>query len=83
MRQQKTLKAAPGSHVGQDGATATYRPDDLARMLGISRNGVYTALRNGKIPHIRIGRRFVIPKAAVESWFQSIGRQSGQQGLTQ
>src|SRR5580658_6478874 len=30
----------------------TYTPGELARLLGIARNGVYSALRNGKIPHI-------------------------------
>ena len=50
---------------------ATYKRAELARILGIARNGVYAALRNGKIPHIRIGRRFVIPRAAVIAWFAS------------
>jgi excisionase family DNA binding protein len=54
----------------------TYTPDDLAQILGIARNSVYAALRNGGIPNVRIGRRFVIPKAAIESWFASIGQQT-------
>ena len=52
---------------------ATYTPGELAGVLGISRSGVYTALRNGTIPHVRIGRRFVIPKTAVESWLAGVG----------
>jgi excisionase family DNA binding protein len=51
----------------------TYTPGELARLLGIARNGVYSALRNGKIPHIRIGRRFVIPCTAVDAWLASPG----------
>jgi excisionase family DNA binding protein len=84
MTHQRKPKGTPSSQVGQVGATATYSPDDLARILGISRNGVYAGLRNGKIPHIRIGRRFVIPKAAVDSWFLSIGQETSRnqwQGL--
>jgi excisionase family DNA binding protein len=76
MAHQRKPRGTPSSHLGRGGANATYSPGDLARVLGISRNGVYAALRSGKIPHIRIGRRFVIPKAAVDSWFHSIGQQT-------
>jgi excisionase family DNA binding protein len=54
---------------------ATYTPGELTRVLGLSRTGVYAALRDGTIPNVRIGRRFVVPKAAVESWFAKIGQQ--------
>jgi excisionase family DNA binding protein len=77
MRQQRMRKAAPGSQKRQ-ASTATYSVDDLARILGISRNGAYAALRAGMIPHIRIGKRFVIPKAAVDAWFLSVGQQASQ-----
>lgn len=56
-------------------ASATYTPGELAVILNISRNGVYSALRDGTIPHVRIGRRFVIPRAAVQSWLGSVGHQ--------
>lgn len=54
---------------------ATYTPGELAVVLGISRNGVYSALRTGTIPNVRIGRRFVIPRAAVQEWLATIGPQ--------
>jgi excisionase family DNA binding protein len=54
---------------------ATFTPGELTRILGLSRTGVYAALRDGTIPNVRIGRRFVVPKAAVESWFAKIGQQ--------
>ena len=58
---------------------ATYSPDALARLLGISRTTVYDQLRRGTIPHVRMGRRFIIPKAAVETWFASMGQGTLQQ----
>jgi excisionase family DNA binding protein len=61
-------------------ASAIYTPSELARVLGISRNGVYAALRNGTIPHVRIGRRFVIPKTAVKSWLATIAPQMSRTG---
>jgi excisionase family DNA binding protein len=39
---------------------------EAARILGISRNGGYEAAKRGEIPTIRIGRRILVPKAALE-----------------
>ena len=33
----------------------------LAKELGVSRQSAYSALRMGKIPCIRLGRRYVLP----------------------
>ena len=53
---------------------ATYSSvDDLARELGISRQKAYTELRSGKIPSIRLGRRFIIPRAAIAEWLRNAG----------
>ena len=37
-----------------------------ARLLGISRTTVYAAARRGDIPTLRIGRRILVPRAALE-----------------
>lgn len=37
-----------------------------ARVLGIGRNQAYEAVRRGEIPSVRIGRRIVVPRAALE-----------------
>ena len=39
---------------------------EAARLLGISRNLAYEAVRRGEIPCIRIGRRFLVPRVALE-----------------
>jgi excisionase family DNA binding protein len=39
--------------------------DDVAAALGISRASAYEGVKTGDIPCIRIGRRFLIPTAAV------------------
>ena len=46
----KTKKRAKAAH-----ASAIYTPGELARVLGISRNGVYSALRKGTIPTFELG----------------------------
>jgi excisionase family DNA binding protein len=40
---------------------------ETAELLGISRNGVYEAVRTGQIPSIKFGRRIIIPYKAVIS----------------
>ena len=37
-----------------------------ARLLGIGRNSAYVAIERGDIPHVRIGKRIVVPRAALE-----------------
>jgi excisionase family DNA binding protein len=38
---------------------------EVAEALGISRMSAYTAVRAGVIPSIRIGRRVLVPRAAL------------------
>lgn len=37
---------------------------EAAKFLGVSKNGAYEAIRRGEIPGIKIGSRFIVPKAA-------------------
>ena len=39
---------------------------EAACMLGISRGSAYEAAKRGEIPTIRIGRRLLVPLAALE-----------------
>ncbi len=45
--------------------------DELARHLRISRAKTYQELRAGNIPSIRLGRRFILPRAAISIWLSS------------
>jgi len=42
--------------------------------LGLSRGLMYEALRTGQIPSIRIGRRILIPRVALERLLDEAGR---------
>ncbi len=44
----------------------TYTVDQAAALLCISRNSAYKAVRRGEIPTIKIGRRLLVPRAALE-----------------
>lgn len=53
-------------------APATYSVDEVAALLGVNRLTLYTAIRKGEspVPVIKIGRRLVVPKAALERVLQ-------------
>lgn len=38
---------------------------EAAAALGISRNSAYEGIQRGEIPHLKIGRRIVVPRAAL------------------
>ena len=40
---------------------------EVSKKLGLSRNSTYEGLRRGEIPYIRVGKRLLIPKAALDN----------------
>ncbi len=50
----------------QDRTRLTLTVEEAAATLGISRAFAYEAVRRGEIPSIRIGRRVLVPRAALE-----------------
>jgi excisionase family DNA binding protein len=40
---------------------------DAATLLGISRAHAYELVARGELPHLRLGRRIVIPRVALEA----------------
>ena len=40
--------------------------DEVARILRISRGGAYAAAKRGDFPTVRIGKRILVPLAAIE-----------------
>ena len=47
---------------------------ELAADLGLSERSTRAALRRGEIPHLRVGRRFILPKSAIAEWLRTAGR---------
>ncbi|MGB9920924.1 MAG: helix-turn-helix domain-containing protein [Moorellales bacterium] len=41
---------------------------EAARALGVSRDAVYELVRRKEIPHVRVGRRVIIPRRGLEEW---------------
>jgi excisionase family DNA binding protein len=44
----------------------TYLVEEAGAILGIGRSAAYAAVARGEIPHIRIGRRILIPRRALD-----------------
>ena len=40
---------------------------EAARLLGISRTHAYELVARGELAHLRLGRRIVVPKHAIET----------------
>jgi excisionase family DNA binding protein len=39
---------------------------ETAKALGVGKNAIYEAARRGQIPTVRIGRRILVPRAALD-----------------
>jgi excisionase family DNA binding protein len=51
----------------------TYTVEQAARLLGIGRNSAYDAVRRGEIPVLKIGHRYLVPRAALERMLSAVG----------
>lgn len=57
-------------------ANAVLTVEEAGRLLGIGRGLAYEAARRGDIPTLRIGRRLVVPRAALERLLSDPGTTS-------
>jgi excisionase family DNA binding protein len=46
------------------------RPIDVQRLLGIGRNTMYDLLKSGTITSVRLHRKILVPRPAVEQYLQ-------------
>lgn len=44
----------------------TINVEEAARILGISRSSAYQAAKEGRLPCVKVGKRLLIPRAALE-----------------
>ena len=52
-----------------------YKPKELFKLLGVSKNTGYELLRSGEIKSVRAGRSFLIPRKSVEDWLSGGNRE--------
>ena len=53
--------------------SATLSVEETAKVLGIGRNSAYEGVRTGEIPSIRIGKRILVPRLALEQILKDAG----------
>jgi excisionase family DNA binding protein len=46
---------------------------EVAELLGVSRQSVYDGAGRGEIPHLRVGKRLIFPRAALVEWHRTAG----------
>ena len=46
----------------------TRKPEEVAPLLGIGRNGVYALIKTGELRSIKVGRKILIPLSAVDEF---------------
>ena len=49
-----------------------YTVSEVAKILGVSRGTAYECVRSGELPHIKLGRRIVVPIAAFEKFLAQV-----------
>lgn len=45
-----------------------FNAEETAKFLGVGMNKIYELLTSGQIPSRRIGRKYLIPRLALENW---------------
>ena len=53
--------------------TLVYTIREAASLLTLGRSSMYQAVRNGSIPSVKLGRRILIPRAALEQFLLTAG----------
>jgi excisionase family DNA binding protein len=57
------------------GVTAqTYSVDDMSEMLGLPVSAIYREAGRGAIPHVKLGKRYIFPRAAIDHWLATAGK---------
>jgi excisionase family DNA binding protein len=51
-----------------------YTIEEAAELLKIGRSGAYEAARRGNIPVLRIGRRWLVPRVALDKMLADAGK---------
>ena len=54
-----------------------FTPDILSAVLPVSKSTLYRALRQGTIPCLRVGKRFILSRTHLERWLEESLRNKG------
>jgi len=63
--------------MNNDGEKLCANVSEVAKLLGLSRNTAYQAVRSGQIPSVKISKRYLIPKASLQRLLDSADKPKG------
>jgi excisionase family DNA binding protein len=66
MKADKSMRKQTVAPKEADSQRRAVSIEEAARQLGVSRGSAYTAARKGELQTIRIGKRLLVPKVALE-----------------
>jgi excisionase family DNA binding protein len=55
---------------------AVYTVQEVAHLLGLALGGTYTLIREGTVPAIKVGGRWVVPKKRFHAWLDGVDDQA-------
>ena len=55
----------------------TLKIEEAAKILGISRNTAYDAVKTGQLPTIKLGKRLLVPKVALDRMLANVAPELG------
>ncbi len=55
-----------------DSVRQTLSVEDAGEILGLSRGAAYARAKDGSLPTIRLGKRLLVPKAALDKLLMSV-----------
>lgn len=66
------LASRDSTSVNQLAERAVYTVVEVAQLLSLSRGTAYALVRDGTIPALRLGGRWVVPRARFHAWLDSL-----------
>ena len=57
----------------QDSGKLCLNAKETAAILGLSKSSIYQGVSTGEIPHIKVGKRILIPRFALEKMLAEAG----------
>lgn len=56
----------------------TYSVDEAAKLLGLGRNQAYEGVHRGEIPSVRVGKRILVPRVALDRLLEKAGERDAE-----
>lgn len=73
-------REATYSHLRQHQLAVSVK--QAAKLIGVGKNTMYAAVAAGDVPHVKVGRRILIPVSRLEQWLEEHTQEGQVLGLS-